>query len=219
MIASIVGIPAVGKTTTIDLLKEASQQFTILKEDYPNSITDPLQQIYSANTPTMRHDIQTVFFEHDRRKTRKIEELQKRTGLVVLDRGLEDTWLVTDFYAEQGLLDKNFFYDRYYRAISPFFSDLVVYLTADMDEVSRRSRHRDGLSNGPKRSKADTFVSDLFVRSNYYYVWHHANNNCVDIDSTALSPDAVAGEVMQVLLAARTAKVARNIANEIDRTQ
>jgi thymidylate kinase len=209
MIVSIVGIPAVGKTTTIDLLVKNTRNFGVLKEDYPNSITDILQQTYRAKTKHMRHDVQTIFFEHDIRKTYKIKDLQRCHSLVVLDRGLEDTWLVTDFYADQGLIDKKFFQDRYYERIAPFFSDVIIYLCADMEMVAKRSKRRDSLNKGTKRSKNDTFVSDIFVKNNYYYVWHHNNSDCIDIDTTNLPPETVANEVNKTILEANKAHCLR----------
>ncbi len=202
LIISIVGIPAVGKTTTVDLLPNSANNYVVIKEKYPNSITDILHKTLKAKTNSIRHNIQTIFFEHDIKKITKIKKLQENHNLVVIDRGLEDTWLVTDFYAEQGLVNKTFFHDRYYDRISPFFSDIIVYLSADMEVVAKRSQYRDSLNKGPKRSKNNTFVSDLFVKSNYYSNWHHKNSNCIDIDNTYLPPEIVASKVHKIIIEA-----------------
>ena len=195
-IISLVGLPAVGKTTTINLLKIKKPEWEFSSTELTDEKKRLIQKLYRKNQVNLE-EIQNVYFENLKHHVKIIDTNRKDSKLLFLDRGFEDCLSVTNYYSDKGLFD-NFkeFKQKYISSFTSYFSDNVIFLTADMNTIIQRTSTRNKKLNKKKRPDDDVFIKEI---SEYYCSWYKCNTNCQFIDTTDLIPEQVAMKIISKL--------------------
>lgn len=195
-ILALVGLPAVGKTTTINLLKNKKPDWAFNSTELTDEKKRIIQGLYREEQVNLEK-IQNVYFENLKYHAKIIQKTQKDSNIILLDRGFEDCLSVTSYYSDKGLFN-NFkeFKKKYLANFKPYFSDKVIFLTAEIDTIIERTSKRNKKLNKKKRPDDDVFLKKI---SDYYYSWYKKNTNCVFIDTTNLFPEQVALKIISKL--------------------
>lgn len=174
-IYSLVGFPGVGKTTTLQILKSHLCDYLFLSDE--NQRLPEIRSLHrTPDFPGKYQEIQEIFFEIALNRLNFMNDKIGSYKGVFLDRGFEDTWLVTEYYASLGLLSLDYFKKKYYAQLSSSFSDTVFFLEASIENIEKRVQQRGFISGNIKRTGDDAFMTQL---NGFYLEWYRANTNCI----------------------------------------
>lgn len=200
-IYSLVGFPGVGKTTTLEYLKSHFSDYLFQSDE--NLRLSEIRALHRK--PDFKDKfqiIQEIYFEIALdRLTFAHEAIGSRQG-IFFDRGIEDTLLVTEFYASKGLLDIEYFKKKYYEKFKNSFSNIVFFLDASIQNIEQRTHQRNVHSGTIKRCGDDTFLREL---NGFYKEWYLEHSNCIVINTDEL--DAIAASKEILLLVKRDNKI------------
>lgn len=192
-IISIVGLPGVGKTTSLSIIRENNPDWLIIDEMFINMINKIRYLHRQAEYENKYKDIQKLYLDTAIKKINSI--VCKNKNLLIFDRGIVDTWLMTEFYGEKGLLDINYFNAEYYYKIINFFPKLTIFLDADTKTIIQRKIIRDSDNGKNKRPRDDKFNEQV---TEYYKKWY-LETNCKFIKTDDLSPKNVAYHIKYII--------------------
>jgi deoxyadenosine/deoxycytidine kinase len=194
-IFSMAGFPGVGKTSSLSYVKDRLPSFYIFSDT--NHRLLEIQRLHLESPSPFKYErIQEIFFEIALERIECLRRLQSSYDGFFLDRGFEDTWLVTEFYASKDLLDLGHFERKYYQRIKPFFSHTVFFLDATFESIESRISHRFRVEGKSKRDSGDLFLSDL---KGFYKNWYLQNSNCIVINNEHMDAINVAEEILLVV--------------------
>lgn len=190
-IYSLAGFPGVGKTTTLEILKNHLGDYLFLPDE--NQRLPEIRDLHrKVDFSGKYQEIQEIFFEI---ALNRLDFVNKNIGAykgVFLDRGFEDTWLVTEYYASLGLLSLGYFKKKYYTQLSSSFSETVFFLDASTQNIKKRIQHRNITSGNIKRTGDDIFMDQL---NGFYLEWYRANSNCIVVNTDDVD-QVIAGRVI-----------------------
>jgi deoxyadenosine/deoxycytidine kinase len=174
-IYSLAGFPGVGKTTTLEILKNHLCDYLFLPDE--NQRLPEISSLHRRPDFSGKYqEIQEIFFEIALNRLDFMNENIKNYKGIFLDRGFEDTWLVTEYYASLGLLSLDYFKRKYYSQLINYFSDTVFFMEASIQNIENRIQQRNFISGNIKRTGDDTFMDQL---SEFYLKWYRENSNCI----------------------------------------
>jgi len=201
-ILSIIGLSGVGKSTAIRAIKPILTNWHFSTSEPRSEINN---KILGLNKNIQTNDkiklVQEAYFEENvflvNNLEKEILELNKHS--LILNRGFEDTWVFTQFFAKKGLLDYDYFKEKYFEKLSFYFSNNFIYLYAERDKLSHRINKRN-IENGEQQDKtinyADPFLKEMF---DFYENWYLSQNNCYVINTNLLQPYEVAEQLLKVI--------------------
>ena len=196
-IISVVGLPGVGKTTTLSILKEIKPEWAFYSTELSGICKQEIQSLHRSTKIDYDY-IQGMYLQSLIKHSYEVESLSNNfKDILVLDRGFEDTLVVSNYFSSKGYLFSFGDYTiKYKSALQEYFSDLTIFLFAEYDVIELRQSNRDLNLSKPKRPNDDIFVTEI---SKFYLKWYKENTNCFIIDTSKLKPIEVALEIISII--------------------
>lgn len=205
-IVSVVGLPAVGKSTCLNCLRKEAIPACILDEqDFLNE--DDLSRAVEADkklafTPGNAGIAEQVdiYVGAEMRRSVQILNLTSPTHWFVVCGGVETTVLTLELLASRGLVNPQPFRDKSYALFAGSRSSVTIALVANSETLAKRLQTRIR-ATGKDEDRSN------FIRlvDEHYLTWlHHVVPEVITIDTNESSPPVVCESVKSILLRLRS---------------